>query len=286
MYANLPCKAKIKHILPILPVYIVIFTVTFTVNYYIAFSSNFISSIKITALVLFDPIALMVIVTQIKSMITSPGYVPRSFKSGVVVHLAQNQSRDIYCDKCKNERPKRAHHCRICNKCTFKMDHHCPWVANCVGYYNQKSFYQFLFYATLGNLIGFFLLCVKMYYIDFSIKGNLPKGIKVNNPFQLLWYMAEGINVVVGAACAIAMTFSIGLLFVKQTFMLANNQTTIEKKQFPQWERSPYYNKDKMGNFKSVMGRNVFKWFSLSFQGKEPFSKDKEMKYAHLEETQ
>lgn len=285
MYANLPCQSKIKHILPIMPVYIVIVTVILTVNYYIALSSFFNLPIRTIALVLFDPIAFMVIVTQIKSMITSPGFVPNSFKSGVTVHTTHTQSKDFYCNKCKNERPKRAHHCRICNKCTLKMDHHCPWVANCVGYYNQKSFYQFLFYAMLGNLVGFVLLSIKLWYIDFSFQGNIPKGIKVDNPFQLIWYMAESINVIIGASCALAMTFSIGLLFMRQTFMLMNNQTTIEKKMYPQWENSPYFNKNKIDNYNSVMGDSVLEWFSLNFHGKEPFSKDKEMKYTHLEET-
>ena len=38
------------------------------------------------------------------------------------------------CHKCLLVKPKRAHHCKICDQCILKMDHHCPWLMNCVGF--------------------------------------------------------------------------------------------------------------------------------------------------------
>ena len=37
------------------------------------------------------------------------------------------------CENCDSMKPPRAHHCRTCGRCVMRMDHHCPWINNCVG---------------------------------------------------------------------------------------------------------------------------------------------------------
>lgn len=44
------------------------------------------------------------------------------------------------CADCQLVRPPRAHHCSQCHKCVTRMDHHCPWVGQCIGLGNHKIF--------------------------------------------------------------------------------------------------------------------------------------------------
>ena len=55
-----------------------------------------------------------------------------------------------WCKKCSAPKPPRAHHCRHCRRCIPKMDHHCPWTANCVSMTTFPHFIRFLVFANIS----------------------------------------------------------------------------------------------------------------------------------------
>ncbi|KAL1338835.1 hypothetical protein HN51_033412 [Arachis hypogaea] len=56
-----------------------------------------------------------------------------------------------FCHYCSKPKSPRAHHCRSCRKCILDMDHHCPFIGNCVGAANHRSFVAFLMSAVLST---------------------------------------------------------------------------------------------------------------------------------------
>jgi len=56
------------------------------------------------------------------------------------------------CNFIKNDEFAPTKHCRTCNKCISKFDHHCKWLSTCIGEANIVEFYrmvrlEFLFVA-------------------------------------------------------------------------------------------------------------------------------------------
>ncbi|EAW95463.1 zinc finger DHHC-type palmitoyltransferase 7 [Homo sapiens] len=133
------------------------------------------------------------------------------------------------CPKCCCIKPERAHHCSICKRCIRKMDHHCPWVNNCVGEKNQRFFVLFTMYIALSSvhaliLCGFqFISCVRGQWTECS---DFSPPITV---ILLIFLCLEGL---------LFFTFT-AVMFGTQIHSICNDETEIErlKSEKPTWER-------------------------------------------------
>jgi hypothetical protein len=66
---------------------------------------------------------------------------------------AGDSSVTRYCERCDADKAAHVHHCSVCKRCVYRMDHHCPWTGNCVAWSNKKFFLLFLLYTSLSCLL-------------------------------------------------------------------------------------------------------------------------------------
>lgn len=117
--------------------------------------------------IVFNLLAFLALASHGRAMLTDPGAVPKGNATKEFIESLQLKPGQVVykCPKCCSIKPDRAHHCSVCKRCIRKMDHHCPWVNNCVGENNQKYFVLFTMYIALISLhalimVGFhFLHC-------------------------------------------------------------------------------------------------------------------------------
>ncbi|ELP93300.1 palmitoyltransferase PFA3, putative [Entamoeba invadens IP1] len=120
------------------------------------------------------------------------------------------------CDKCGFGKPERTHHCSKCKECVLCMDHHCLYIANCVGFNNKKYFILLLLYNTLmSSFVVFINSPLAVYAFLYPEVG--PMYDKVFRFFDLIHF---------GAAL-----YSFVLVFQTAPYMLSAvfcNLTTID----------------------------------------------------------
>ncbi|KAK9455407.1 hypothetical protein V1511DRAFT_469832 [Dipodascopsis uninucleata] len=104
----------------------------------------------------------------VKSARMDPGYVPKP--SGVseqrqiiedLIAVEEYDSRH-FCIFCFTRRPLRSKHCRSCERCVARLDHHCPWTSNCVAVRNHRIFLLYVILLEIGIPLFFGLV---YYYI-------------------------------------------------------------------------------------------------------------------------
>jgi hypothetical protein len=126
-----------------------------------------------------------------------------------LIYLPRSTAR--MCGICNAPKPPRTHHCSTCQRCFLKMDHHCVWLDNCVGYGNYKFFFCLLFWATF--------MC------GFIFGATLEVLIQ-----QLVYDQLEGVSVVwlIMTILSFALGLSTLMLLGYHSYLISRGMTTIE----------------------------------------------------------
>jgi len=129
--------------------------------------------------VVYCTICSLALASHAKCMFTDPGAIPSSAVPPAEVQ--RTISVHAMCSHCETYKPPGAHHCRICNRCISHMDHHCPWMNNCVGAGNLSKTSLILTFATKVTLIThsplhYSCLCIQntLSYFWYILGQDLP----------------------------------------------------------------------------------------------------------------
>ncbi|XP_050440057.1 palmitoyltransferase ZDHHC20-A-like [Adelges cooleyi] len=234
-------------------------------------------------LLIYHIILLFFLWSYFKTIYTEPGCVPQEFKLSdealeefdkLPIDLARqsivlrevsknlpimtfsnsdrNYFSDIrYCNKCRIVKPDRAHHCRVCGKCVLKMDHHCPWINNCVSYSNYKFFILFLIYGLL------MCIYVASTTVQFVLKfWDTTSVIRLQGP----WYKIHINTLFYIASVGSIILFSMLAIHI---YLISKNRTTIEYRRIPKFVERYDKNGFNLGCFKNiqeVFGREFLLW--------------------------
>lgn len=151
-----------------------------------------------------------------------------------------------HCKWCAKYKPDRCHHCRICDMCILKMDHHCPWVYNCIGFRNHKYFFLLLLYTAIS-----------CHFIVWSMAPTVRAAADPSTPFLVMFLVLFGETLAgfIGVLVTLFLGFHIWLMLKALTTIEFCEKST-KRIGFD----GSAYDRGVLGNIKAVLGDNWLCW--------------------------
>ncbi|KAG8697975.1 palmitoyltransferase akr1, partial [Ceratobasidium sp. 395] len=177
-----------------------------------------------------------------RAITLDPGTCPRPGSEGEMKSIVERLASEgklngqTFCISCLARKPLRSKHCRVCDRCVARFDHHCPWVWNCVGVHNHRQF--IIFVSTLvSGILWFNYLAWQYFTLPVSATPANPKT-PTSPPAQpsascllspdLCQFTADNtfmISLVLWASLQLSWTL---ILLAGQLWQIARQMTTLE----------------------------------------------------------
>lgn len=129
-----------------------------------------------------------------------------------------------FCIDCVLRKPLRSKHCKICQRCIAKHDHHCPWINNCVGLRNHKDFVVYIVALFAGIPLYSYLV-----YLHTVHKGMLKNPVECTllSTSYCHWVQVDGFGLLLAFWDCLQMTW-VTMLVIVQLWQISTAMTTQE----------------------------------------------------------
>jgi hypothetical protein len=226
------------------------------------------SSAPFVETIVFNAIAVMVVICYMRCILTHPGTIPSKEVNGdstweyeprggrpadtvmSAIGLGLQETKRSgdrrHCKWCAKYKPDRCHHCRVCRQCILKMDHHCPWIYNCVGFANHKWFFLLLLYTSIATNI-----------VVWTMLDSVQISLEAKVPFITMFML------IFGETLAAFLGIIVTVFFLFHCWLMMRAMTTIEFCE-KSMKRTGYdtsvYNRGCYGNLCAVLGDHPILW--------------------------
>ncbi|KAI9005202.1 ankyrin repeat-containing domain protein [Gaertneriomyces semiglobifer] len=177
-----------------------------------------------------------------KGVVSDPGYITKAGpddRKVTVMYLAEKGILDPrhYCVTCCIRKPLRSKHCKFCNRCVVRFDHHCPWTYNCIGALNHRYFMIFTGTLVLGTWT--FDHIVSQYVGALAQKVELLPNCSIQIPSMCAFLNAAPYTLTT-AAWATLNSIWVLFLFLVQLYQVGKGLTTNESANWYRRVENPF----------------------------------------------